>query len=643
MMWVAVSGQKLMGQPVTHPLDPLTVGEYATAVTLLKAADHVNDDSRYPMITLQEPVKSEILQWKPGDPVPRAAFMIVKHGPQIFEAVVNLTGMQVQSWREVKGIQPSFLMQEWRSAQEIVLAHPDWQAAVRKRGLTSFEGVVCTPLTVGYYGLAEEEGHRLFKVPCFDSRGIKNYWGRPIEGVTAVVDIDKRQVIKLIDTGVIPIPNAPVDIDEHSVGTLREAPTPLSSTPPNGLGFTVAGHEVNWQRWQFHFRIDPRLGLVISLVRYEDKGSLRSILYQGSLSELFVPYMDPDSGWYFRTYMDAGEYGVGKFAVPLKPQVDCPPTAVYVNAVFANDQGVPYIQRRAACLFERAAGDIAWRHYEVVNGQNESRQERQLVVRFITAVGNYDYIFDWVFRQNGTITVALGTSGIAQVKAVKSRNVADDPDGRDMAYGHLVASHTLAVHHDHFLNFRLDLDIEGPQNSMLIEALIPRELSPESPRRSTWIIQPQTPTREQEAKLHIMMDKPALWRVINPNVKGPLGYPVSYEIIPTHAALSLLSPKDYPQRRAGFTDYHLWVTPYNPEERYAGGMYPNQSKGGDGLPSWTKSNRSIENTDIVLWYTIGLHHIVRAEDWPVLPTVWHEFELRPFDFFERNPALDLPK
>jgi primary-amine oxidase len=193
------------------------------------------------------------------------------------------------------------------------------------------------------------------------------------------------------------------------------------------------------------------------------------------------------------------------------------------------------------------------------------------------------------------------------------------------------------------LNFRLDLDIEGPQNSMLIEALIPRELSPESPRRSTWIIQPQTPTREQEAKLHIMMDKPALWRVINPNVKGPLGYPVSYEIIPTHAALSLLSPKDYPQRRAGFTDYHLWVTPYNPEERYAGGMYPNQSKGGDGLPSWTKSNRSIENTDIVLWYTIGLHHIVRAEDWPVLPTVWHEFELRPFDFFERNPALDLPK
>ena len=258
-------------------------------MALLKVANHVNDDSRYPMITLHEPVKSKVLQWKSGDPVPRAAFMIVKHGPQTFEAVVHLTDAQVMSWKEVKGIQPGVLMQEWTSAQEIVLANPDWQAAVRKRGLTSFEGVVCTPLTVGYYGLAEEEGRRLFKVPCFDSRGIKNYWGRPIEGLTAVVDIDERKVIKLIDTGVVPIPNAPVDIDEPAAGTLRQASPSLSIAQPQGLGFTVAGHEVRWQRWRFHFRIDPRLGLVVSIVRYDDKGSLRSILYQGSLSESSCP------------------------------------------------------------------------------------------------------------------------------------------------------------------------------------------------------------------------------------------------------------------------------------------------------------------------------------------------------------------
>ncbi len=140
----------------------------------------------------------------------------------------------------------------------------------------------------------------------------------------------------------------------------------------------------------------------------------------------------------------------------------------------------------------------------------------------------------------------------------------------------------------------------------------------------------------------IDIQSPTLRRVINPNVLGPLGNPVSYQLEPKSNAISLLSPDDFPQRRAGFTDYHLWVTPYDPEERYAAGIYPNQSKGGDGLPAWTSANRSIQNTDLVLWYTLGFHHVVRAEDWPVTPTLWNEFELRPFDFFERNPALDLP-
>ena len=238
-----------------------------------------------------------------GDPVPREAFMVVKHGPQTFEAVVHLTGAKVLSWKEVKGVQPGFPRRvESRSGNR-----PGKSRLAGSRAQTrphQFpEGVVCTPLTVGYYGLAEEEGHRLFKVPCFDSRGIKNYWGRPIEGITAVVvDIDKRQVIKLIDTGLPPpIPSAPVDIDEHSVGTLRET-RGSSITQPHGPGFTVTGHEVSWQRWRFHFRIDPRLGFLISLsYAMMTRGSLRSILYQGSLSELFVPYMDTDPGWYFRT------------------------------------------------------------------------------------------------------------------------------------------------------------------------------------------------------------------------------------------------------------------------------------------------------------------------------------------------------
>ncbi len=645
MLATTWGGQVFAAESLRHPMDPLTAREYAAVITALKKDNYVDNSSRYSLITLDEPAKAKVLKWKPGDAVPRQAFVIVKKGPQTFEAVVDITRGKVVSWKQVKGVEPGILLtEEWTDAQQIVRANPKWQAAIRKRGIHNFQDdVVCIPHTVGYHGIAEEEGHRLVKVTCYDSRGTKNFWGRPIEGLIAVIDHNKREVVRLIDTGVVPVPKAPIDFDENSVGKLREPPNAISIVQPQGPTFKVSGHVVAWQKWQFHFRIDPRLGLVLSMVRYDDQGKMRSVMYQGSLSESFVPYMDPAVGWYFRTYLDAGVYGVGKLATALQPGLDCPPNAVFFDEVFANDWGDPYPQRRAACLFERYTGDIAWRHYEPVNGQNEVRRRTELVLRLISAIGSYDYIFAWVFRQDGTIKVALGATGITQVKAVRSRSTADDKDGHVTAHGRMVAEHTVAINHDHFFSFRIDLDIDGQQNSFLYERLKTKRLGKQSPRRSVWVVDTRTAATEQVAKLRINIEKPALWRVINPNVIGPLGYPVSYQLKPKTNAVSLLSPDDFPQQRAGFTSFHLWVTPYKPQERYAAGTYPNQSKGGDGLPGWTSANRPIQNTDIVLWYTLGFHHVVRAEDWPVMPTAWCEFELRPFDFFQRNPALDLPK
>ncbi len=627
----------------SHPMDPLTSDEYVEVLAILKAGDLVDNSSRYSLITLREPEKASVLRWKTGATLPRSAFAIVKKGADTFEAIVNINRRKVVSWKQIPGVQPGVLIEEWTLAQNIVQSNPDWQAAIRERGITEFEKIVCIPLTAGNFGIAEEEGRRLFKIVSFDGRNTNNFWGRPIEGITAIVDVEKGEVIKLIETGKVPIPNTPIDLDEDSVGPLRTAANPISINQPNGPNFIVEGHQVSWQNWRFHFRIDPRLGPVISNVSYDDNGITRSILYQGSLSELFVPYMDPDIGWYFRTYLDAGEYGLGKLAAPLAAGLDAPGNAVYFDAVFADDRGKPYNQKNAACLFERYAGDMEWRHYEGNNGQSDVRKRTELVLRFISAIGNYDYIIDIVFGLSGSIKIALGASGIEQVAAVQNRDVTDKIQDRNMAYGRMVAEHTLAINHDHYFSFRLDFDVDGPQNSLLIDRLKTVSLGADSPRQSVWVIDPRIAATEQEAKLRINIEKPALWRVINPNVKGPLGYPVSYQLKFKANAVSLMTPDDFPQQRAGFTDYHLWATPYNADERYAGGIYPNQSKGHDGLPTWTKTNRPIENTDIVLWYTLGFHHVVRAEDWPVLPTVWHEFEIRPFDFFERNPALDVPK
>lgn len=625
-----------------HPMDSLTAPEYEAAIALLKDQGKVDDNSRYPFIQLQPPPKDTVLAWQSGQPLDRSAFLMVKQGPQVYEAVVNLTQQQVTSWEEIHDVQSGVLLSEWTGAQAITQADPDWQAAMAKRGIepADYPGIICAPLTAGYFDIPEEAGRRLFKVNCFDGRETENFWGRPLEGVTAIVDIDEQKVVRLVDTGVMPMPTSPAGYTAAEV-TPQSPPKPLKWVEQKGHDYTLDGETVNWHNWQFHVRLDPRVGPIFSLVNYRDRDQdrWRSVMYEGALSELFVPYQSTDPNWYFRTYMDAGEYGAGKLVVPLERDLDCPSTAVYLDAVYADDMGQPYTQADAACIFERYAGDPVWRHYEALTGTSDSRRDRELVVRFITAIGNYDYLFDWSFGENGTLKVRFGASGMEEVQAVPALQVSDEA-AIAPAFGRMIAPHTVAVNHDHFFSFRLDMDVDGPENSFVCDDLKTVTVE-DNPRTSFWAIDSHTAETESDAKMTLNIHEPALWRVINPNAANFVGYPTSYEFKSHGNAMSLMSPDDYPQRRAGFINYHLWVTPYQPDERYAAGNYPNQSHGGDGLPNWTSRDRPIENTDIVVWYTLGLHHIVRAEDWPVLPTEWHEFEIRPFDFFDRNPALEV--
>ena len=276
-------------------------------------------------------------------------------------------------------------------------------------------------------------------------------------------------------------------------------------------------------------------------------------------------------------------------------------------------------------------------------------------------LGNYDYVFDWIFQQNGALKVAVGATGIAESKTVAAPAAletataategshggssgaatprVEPPD----AYGRFVERQIVAVNHDHYFNFRLDLDVDGPTNSLLIDRLVPRSLPAGHPRRSLWVREPSLARREADGQLDMDMHRPALWRVVSASRTNHVGYPTSYQLMAGMNGMTLLSEDDPPRQRAGFINHHLWVTPYEPRERYAAGDYPTLSTPGEGLPKWTTANRAIEGTDIVLWHTIGMHHVVRAEDWPVMPVLWHSFELRPFDFFDRNPALDLPR
>lgn len=90
--------------------------------------------------------------------------------------------------------------------------------------------------------------------------------------------------------------------------------------------------------WEFHVRANYRSGNIISQIKKDG----RSVLYQGFVSEVFVPYESPETDWYWRTYFDAGEYNLGFSALPLLPLNDCPQGAKYIDAIFADSDGNPY-------------------------------------------------------------------------------------------------------------------------------------------------------------------------------------------------------------------------------------------------------------------------------------------------------------
>ena len=134
----------------------------------------------------------------------------------------------------------------------------------------------------------------------------------------------------------------------------------------------------------------------------------------------------------------------------------------------------------------------------------------------------------------------------------------------------------------------------------------------------------------------------AQFRVESTTKKNAQGYPTSYQLMPGHTDSSILAPDDPIQMRAGFSAYTMWSSAYAPHELYAAGAYPNENPDVDGLPKWVAAKRPIDGNDLVLWYTIGFRHVPRAEDWPAMPGLWHGFRLRPFNFFDRSPALDVP-
>jgi primary-amine oxidase len=631
---IATTGVEHSSAAAVHPLDPLTVRELRAVVDAVRRARSLDARHLFVTVQLDEPPKGDVVAWREGDMLDRAARVAVwdRGARTLWEGVVSVSG-HIRSWHEVPGVMAPGLGPEVIEAAEAARADQRLRDALEHRGIDA-DSVYLEPWPFG--GLVPDtvsSHRRLVWVPMWERHTPDdNPYAHPIHGLFAIIDLDTGEVIDVEDHGARPIPQE----DGHYRLSQLPPPRPdlkeIKVTQPNGPSFVVDGWQVRWQKWSFRIGFCPREGLVIHDVRYDDTATQRRIAHRMSIAELVIPYGDPDPGSYRKNAFDVGEGGMGLLTNSLELGCDCLGEIRYLDVAVADRDGTVRTIKNGICLHEEDHG-ILWKHTDP-DGHVEVRRSRRFVASSIVTVDNYEYGYFWYFYQDGSIEFEAKLTGVVLTLAA-------DPD-TPPRYATEIAPGLLAPYHQHIFCARLDLDVDGQPNSVIeVDAVAPPRGS-ENPYGGAFVASQTTLSRESEAKRLVDPAHSRYWKVTNPRRTNRLGQPVAYKLAPGHTTYPLALSDSSIGRRAAFMYHHLWVTQYRAEERYPAGDYPFQHPGGSGLPEWTTNDRSTTNTDIVLWYVFGSCHIPRPEDWPVMPVVRVGFHLEPLGFFDRNPALDVP-
>lgn len=621
--------------PPQHVLDSLLPHEIRAAAAAVRGSVDAPDELLFSLMLLEEPSR---------DPATPTA------GRRVRVVTLNRQTHQTEEWQvalpegvvlgrdnlTARGIvaQPPIIVDEFIEVERIVKESPEWQAAMRRRGVTDFDLVQVDPMSAGNFGFENEQGLRIVRSVCYLPSNIQdNAYAHPIDGVVTYVDLTNGRVLAVIDDEALPIPAEDSNFHDDNGVPPREDLKPLEIHQPEGPSFAVDGWKVVWQKWSFRVSMNAREGMVLHGIRYDDDGRERTILDRVAFAEMVVPYGDPRPSHFWRSAFDVGEYGLGALANSLTLGCDCLGSIYYFDAYFSDAQGQPYTLERAICLHEEDFG-VLWRGANWRQGGNWVRRTRRLVISFWATVGNYDYGFFWYFYQDGTIECEIKLTGIIQT-AYLAPGDSSDFLGR-------AAPELAGQHHQHMFCVRIDPSVDGPLNTVVEVDALPVAMGPESPygnaiRKSSLVIE-----RESDGRRQTNVGVARTWHIVNEDVPNDFGSPVAYKIVPAQTAMMLADDDAAVARRATFAKSALWVTRYDPAERYPAGEFPNQHPGGDGLPRWVEADRSLRQEPIVLWHSFGTTHFVRPEDWPVMPVERIGFSLKPFGFFRRNPALDVP-
>ena len=628
--------QPPMARAAAHPLDPLTAEEIERASAIAAERLGARASLRFPLVAALDPPKGE------ADPTRLAELVCFDaETGETTEVVVDLDAGTVESAIEQPGVQPYALREEYERAEAAIRADAGWRAAMAARGASEreIETAFLHLWPVGNFGSKWEREHRILKGLSYlrESSDDDGYYGRPVEGLVAIVDLIAGRVLELEDHPNQRPPRAAMRFDHDCAGPERSGLKPLEIVQAEGPSFTLEGHLLRWQKWQMRVSLHPREGLVLHEIGYEDGGRTRRICDRASVAEMVVPYGDPTVGQYFKNAFDSGECGLGRMTNSLELGCDCLGEITYMDGVITDERGGAITIANAICIHEEDHG-ILWKHTylddETGEPQSWVRRSRRLVVSSIATVDNYDYGFYWYFYQDGSWEHEVKATGIVQTMAVAE----DEPE----VTRHRIAPGLAGAIHQHFLTFRLDMAVDGGPNTVYEVDTEPLPRGEGNPHGNAFTARATAIADESESGREVNSAAARHWRIANDSERNPLGEAPAYALIPGTTVSMMADADSSAARRAVFARKQLWVTAHEPSERYPGGDYPAQSEPGEGMLKWTAQARPLRDADLVLWYTVGMNHIARPEDWPVMPVQRAGFRMRPWGFFDRNPALDLP-
>ncbi|XP_062573488.1 putative amine oxidase [copper-containing] [Saccostrea cucullata] len=414
---------------------------------------------------------------------------------------------------------------------------------------------------------------------------------------------------------------------------------PPTQVEPDGKRYSIKGQSVHYMNWDFQFGVSPTHGPQLFQIKFKNE----MIVYQLGLSEMTVFYSSSEPFGRFANYFDSISL-IGNRIQTLVPGVDCPSHATFADSRFMSETSdMPVIKRNSICVFEHNTGIPLRRHYvadDYPSGFYEGVPNTVLVLRMISTVGNYDYIYDFMFYNNGAMETKVTTSGIVSPSYVQD----------SCKYGFQINTQATGILHHHMFNFKVDLDIGGTKNTYstydIREEKVPNQfLKGRYPEKwfQTKIVKVNYAT-EREAALRYNFSQPRYHVFYNEDKKDKFGNPKAYRLLLRGMSKSLFKEGVGNEPGASWMRYQLAVTKRKETEQYSSSKYATFD-GKDRVVNFENfiGDEPILQEDLVAWVTLGIHHIPHTSETPIMQTVGGDvsFFLLPFNYFPKDPSLGI--